>query len=91
MFSLESPHGGDSNEYTHHAIINIKEKITLNYPKYNNVCRYRIFSKGLKNEFETAVVNEPSVFEPLKIYCNYITSLQSSLGKALKLLLPLRL
>ena len=24
---------------------------------------------GLKNEFETAVVNEPSVFEPLKIYC----------------------
>ena len=27
------------------------------------------FSKGLKNEFETAVVNEPSVFEPLKFYC----------------------
>ena len=27
------------------------------------------FSKGLKNEFETAVVNEPSVFEPLKVYC----------------------
>ena len=28
------------------------------------------FSKGLKN-VETAVVNEPSVFEPLKFYCNY--------------------
>ena len=27
------------------------------------------FSKGLKIEFETAVVNEPSVFEPLKFYC----------------------
>ena len=27
------------------------------------------FSKGLKNEFERAVVNEPSVFEPLKFYC----------------------
>ena len=27
------------------------------------------FSKGLKNEFETAVANEPSVFEPLKFYC----------------------
>ena len=26
-------------------------------------------SKGLKNEFETAMVNEPSVFEPLKLYC----------------------
>ena len=28
-----------------------------------------LFSKGLKNEFETAVVNEPSVFEPSKFYC----------------------
>ena len=27
---------------------------------------YGIFSKGLKNEFERAVVKEPSVFEPLK-------------------------
>ena len=27
------------------------------------------FCKGLKNKFETAVVNEPSVFEPLKFYC----------------------
>ena len=27
------------------------------------------FSKGLNNEFETAMVNEPSVFEPLKFYC----------------------
>ena len=35
VFSLESPHRGDSNEYTQHAIINIKKKITLNYPKYN--------------------------------------------------------
>ena len=32
------------------------------------------FSKGLKNEFETAVVNEPSVFEPLKFYCIYFSS-----------------
>ena len=24
---------------------------------------------GLKNEFEIVVVNEPSVVEPLKIYC----------------------
>ena len=28
-----------------------------------------VFSKGLKNEFEIAVVNKPSVFEPLKFYC----------------------
>ena len=27
------------------------------------------FSSQLKNKFETAVVNESSVFEPLKFYC----------------------
>ena len=26
------------------------------------------FSKGCKKEFETDVVNEPSVFEPLQVY-----------------------
>ena len=30
MFSLESPHGGDSNEYTQYSIFNINMKITLN-------------------------------------------------------------
>ena len=39
--------------------------IKKNHPKLFQVCSYGIFSKGLKNEFETAVVNEPSVFEPL--------------------------
>ena len=33
MFSLESPHKGDSNEYTQYPIFNIKMKIILNYPK----------------------------------------------------------
>ena len=33
MFSLESPHGGDSNEYTQYTVFNIKKKISLNYPK----------------------------------------------------------
>ena len=28
MFSLESPHRGDSNEYTQHTIISIEKKIT---------------------------------------------------------------
>ena len=72
MFSLESPHRGDSNEYTQYAIFNIKKKITLNYPKYNDVFRCWIFSEGLKNEFKTAMVNEPSVFEPLKFYCSWL-------------------
>ena len=34
MFSLESPHRGDSNEYTQYAIINIGKKNTLNYAKF---------------------------------------------------------
>ena len=31
MFSLESPHQGDSNEYIQHTIINIKKKTILNF------------------------------------------------------------
>ena len=38
-------------------------KIILNLQRW-------YFPKGLKSEFETAMVNEPSVFEPLKFYCN---------------------
>ena len=63
MISLESPHRGDSNEYTQYTIYNMNKTNTLNYPKS---AAMDLFSKGLKNEFETAVVNEPSVFEPLK-------------------------
>ena len=66
VVSLESPHWGDSNEYTQYTIFKIKKKITLNYPKCATM---GFFSLSLKNEFETAMVNESSVFEPLKFYC----------------------
>ena len=33
VFSLESPHRGDSNEYTQYTIFNIKKKTSLSYPK----------------------------------------------------------
>ena len=56
MFSLESSH-----------TISLYEK--ENPPKLTIICSYGIFPKGPKNEFETAVVNEPPVFEPLKVYC----------------------
>ena len=68
VFSLESPQRGDSNEHTQYTIFIIKTKITLDYPKS---AAMGFFSWGLKNEFETAVINEPSVFEPLKFYCLY--------------------
>ena len=67
VFSLESPHRGDSNVYTQYTIFVIKTKIISNYSKA--AATSEIFSLGLKNEFEIAVVNEPSVFEPLKFYC----------------------
>ena len=34
MFSLESPHRGDSNQYTQYTIFNIKRKINLNFNKF---------------------------------------------------------
>ena len=75
MFSLESPYRGDSNECTQYTIFNIKKKIALNYPKSAGDLI------GLKNAFKTAMVNEPSVFEPLKFYCNLKSSLKIKYAK----------
>ena len=46
-----------------------KRKNNINYPKS---AAMGVVSRGLKNEFETTKVNEPSVLEPLKFYCIYI-------------------
>ena len=45
--------------------LNMKKKITLDYP----ISAATVFFKLPKNKFETAMLNEPSVFESLKIYC----------------------
>ena len=74
--SLESPHRGDSNVYTQYTIFKIKKK--ENHPKLFLICGYGIFFWGLKNKFETAVVNEPSEFEPLKLYCTGTVSWASA-------------
>ena len=70
MLSLESHDRGDSKEYTQYTIFNIQKKITLNYPKsaFMGFC-----SKRPKIEFETALIYEPSVLEPLKFYCSFIS------------------
>ena len=60
MFSLESPHRGNSNEYTQYTVSQYEKE---NDPKLSQICKYGTFSKGPKNEFETAMVNEPSEFE----------------------------
>ena len=51
------------------TILSIKKKFTLKYPKFD---LQDFFSKGLKSEFEIAVVNEPSMFEPLQVYCLWL-------------------
>ena len=65
VFSLEMPHRGNSNKNTQYTIFNLKKrKITLNCPKSAAMA----FFQG-DQEFETAEVNETSVFKPLKVYC----------------------
>ena len=65
MFSLESPHWGDSNEYKQYTILSIPKKVAKNYSKSAAL----EFFQRTKYEFETAMVNEQSVFDQLKFYC----------------------
>ena len=48
------------------ALLNIEKQ---KHSYLSQICNYGISSMGPKNEFETAVVKEPLVFEPLKFYC----------------------
>ena len=57
MFSLESPHRGDSKENTQYTIFNIKKKITLNYPKSAGMG----FFQGTQERVRSSLINEPSV------------------------------
>ena len=59
VFSLESPHRRDSNEYTQYTIFDIKKE---NHPTLSQICSHGILFQGTQEEFETAMVNEPSVF-----------------------------
>ena len=49
-----------------HTIYQFQYK-TEKDPKLSKICSYGIYSKEPKNEFETAVVNEPSVVELYEI------------------------
>ena len=67
MVLLGSPHRGDSSEYTQYTICNTKMKIILDYP--NLICMGWDFFLGAQKQVRNSVVNEPSVFEPLKFQC----------------------
>ena len=47
VFSLESPHRGDSDVYTRHAIFIIKKKIT---PEYSKSAAMGFFFKGTQEQ-----------------------------------------
>ena len=61
MFALESPHRGDSNEYTQNTIFNIRKKIILNHVRSATM---DYFQGTEERVFKAALANEP-----LKLYC----------------------
>ena len=61
---------GDSNEYTQYTILNMKKKITLNYPKFA--------AMGFFQGTQERVRSESSVFEPLKFCCMVQPSTKTS-------------
>ena len=72
MFSLESPQRGDSNEYTKYTISRYKKEIILNHTKSATI---EFVPRDPGTSSEIAMVNEQSVFEPLKFYCTYAFAL----------------
>ena len=65
VFSLESPHRGDSNEYTQYTIFIIKMKspqIILNL-------QLRVFFLGTQERVQNSRGKRAISFEPLKFYC----------------------
>ena len=68
IISLESLHGGDSYEYIQYTISPICKRKSPKIIRSLQVWDFGIFSNELKHEFKTSVVNEPSEFEPHKVY-----------------------
>ena len=59
-----------SLESLQYTIFVIKQKITLDYLKY---AAKGFFTRDSRMSLKTAVVNEPSVFKPLKFYCIFFS------------------
>ena len=61
MFSLESHHGGNSNEYTQYTIFNIKENITPNYPESAAMEFFRGTQEGVQNSRGKRVISVQAI------------------------------
>ena len=64
VFSLESLHQGDSNEYTQYTIFSIKRKITLNYPK---ICSYGIIFQGTQERVQNSCGKRTISVQPTEV------------------------
>ena len=53
VFSLESPHRGDSNEYTQYTIFIIKKE---NPPKFSQICSYGFCLQGTQERVRNSRV-----------------------------------
>ena len=71
MYSLESPHRGDSNEYTQHTIILLKiENIFINYRHLLPDQAPWLNLTGSNYPYLEQNSMVPKMFEPLKFDCN---------------------
>ena len=68
MFSLESPHQGDSNKYTQETIFIIKKQITNLKVNPNTIMSAAIGFFVRDSRTSSKLVNESSVFNPFKFY-----------------------
>ena len=75
MFSLESPHQGDSNEYTKYAIFSKKNIFTLNYPKY---AAMGFFSQGTPERVQNSHGKRATSVRAIEVllYNNAITYME---------------
>ena len=60
MFSLESPHRDDSNEYTQYTIFNIKKKVTLNYSKSAAMALFQGTQERVRNSRGKRAISVPA-------------------------------
>ena len=74
VYTLESHRWGKNNEYTQLTIHDEIRKDPLDALKYLPSWAIIRITLGFRNEFESAIVNEPSVFESLKVYFNKIST-----------------
>ena len=80
VYSLESPHRGDSNEYTQHTIIVYKiEKISLNYRYLLPELVPWLTLSGSNYPCLERISMVPKMFEPLRFDCSFFFFMQTLL------------